>query len=364
MTLVANRPTNGPGLHAFVVGVGHYPSMPEPAGPAARSALAFTRWLSEKSGYNNPTCPLATIELLVSSKAAMQWGGAAVEPANRDNIETRGAEWLKRAGSHEDNIALLYFAGHGVERGLETALLLEGFNPQSASPFSHAINFTEFLGGMESCAARKQVFVVDACRETPSWVIGFPGALGDGKIAARNLFDRPSMRARDYAVWMAAAADQKAWAPPDGQNFFTTALLRALSGPAADDRSSDDGTFEVRPEFVASSIARLTELGVVEFPVGPQQPQLTGHFSTFVFHVPAPMVVPVRIGCEDAAQTSSAAFEVKSATFDPQRSDPPRDRDWIVDVAPTDATVSVKLASGASSSKSLRVAPPARRVRF
>ena len=363
MTLVAGQvaPSPNPALHALVVGCGSYPNFPPALPPAARSATAFAEWLARS--YHNPACPLGSIDALVSP-APQAVAGQAVEPATMAAIGQAVTRWVARASSHEDNIAVFYFAGHGIERGLDLALLTEGFSPPPAlNPFNDAIDLNEFLGGMESCMARRQIFIVDACRNMPPWAYGLVGGMGNA-LVARNLDVRPSQRPRDWPVLFGAAAEQLAYADPNGLSRFTSALLGALDGPATD--ADANGIYSVRADGIVSSIIELGDDGCLPFDWGLQRPTLGGQMGRpFVLHVPqdGPRI-PVRVECAPPALNANAVFTVTEAGSAKELAKDTRPAGqpmhWIALLPPQRVSVHAAFNGGAPPARQLDVlvAPP------
>lgn len=140
-----------PAMHALVIGVGSYPYLP--GGPLAdpreaftfdgmrqltsppRSALAFARLLVD-GGTARWNVPAGSVDLLISSPDGDVPPGLP-EPAPReptiDRIREAFAAWLARCATHPENVAVLYFCGHGLQA--ESQLLLAGdFNRFGATP--------------------------------------------------------------------------------------------------------------------------------------------------------------------------------------------------------------------------------------
>ena len=122
-----------PGLHAFLVGVSHYPSLPDAGDEltphhqnyalglsrltsAASSAFHIYKWLIE---YKECLAvPLVTCRLLIApSQEELE---SVPEIASFDSsvdltsFLTTAASWREDSSSHRDNVTLFYFAGHGL----------------------------------------------------------------------------------------------------------------------------------------------------------------------------------------------------------------------------------------------------------
>ena len=363
MSLVLERQVQGPALHALVVGVGHYPNMARAdLASAARSALAFADWLADD--FSHPDVQLGSIELLVSiANGNADWRGSRIDRAMIANFvravggPDQPGGWFKRCAKSEENIALLFFCGHGIEKGLlRSAALFQEYDHSLAEPASEALEIDEFKGGMESCLARRQLFIFDACRETPDWLVNHEGPIGRA-VVARKLDQRPTARPRQLAILKSTSAEQRAWGDPAGLSRFTLGLLKALKGPAADDSVSANGDFEVRPERIPLTLLRLAGEGVLPWTWGHEEPRLAGgDCSSFVFHVPKDPRVPVRVGCVPIEENSTASMSIASGPHVVKRG--PAPEDWFVELQPADVTVKADFPNAPSRTKAARVRPP------
>ena len=165
MPLIDLKPGHqGPATHALVIGVGAYRHLlgGYQAGPdhwglgqlpgAAHSAATFVKWLQER--FHHVEAPLATIEHLITDGPGAALGSA--EPTIQA-ISLAINAWRVRASSHPDNIAIFYFAGHGVLMGTETGLLAADFaDPAFGNPMLQSIHVEKMVQGMLSCKARSE----------------------------------------------------------------------------------------------------------------------------------------------------------------------------------------------------------------
>ncbi len=199
MTLIVERDIQGAQTHAIIIGVGHYPHLE--GGPTPRrntldlkqltspphSALAIAKWL--KATYDNPEAPLATVEILVSKGAKKiripneRGERVTVEQASMANARAAILRWVDRANARRDNVTVFYFCGHGVAAGLFSGLLLEDFGADHGGMrlLENVIDLEGLHLGMDLCRARRQVYFIDACRNTPHEIakLAFHGGLGD-----------------------------------------------------------------------------------------------------------------------------------------------------------------------------------------
>ena len=155
-------PAGSPGVHALVVGVGHYDDA-SVAGlvGAVFSALAFAEWLLTKQTL--PGLALGSIDVLASqpSGAPVTWQGASLPAPNCQALQDAVDGWHARAAGSPDNLAVFYFCGHGIELGGLQSLMLADLNLGSADPFGNAIAFDELDGQAELRDAPPNLLVVD-----------------------------------------------------------------------------------------------------------------------------------------------------------------------------------------------------------
>jgi hypothetical protein len=285
-----------PGVHALVVGVGDYEDAAMPKlESATNSALAFADWLHTKQVM--PEAKLGSIAVLASqpSGAALVWQGKELASPTHKNVKKAVDAWFLRAGTNPQNVAVFYFCGHGIELGGgKQSLLLEDVDLSSAgNPFSFTIDFAEFLRGMDCCGARRQVFIIDACRELPAGMARWTDTVPAGDmLVTYNWEARRKLQPRKAPVLQAAAPSQKAWAG-ERCGWFTEALLTVLEGAGGNNRLSDTpDQYPVNTREIADTIAFLVKHELLASPVGPQTPRRTGD-DDFDLHLPNPLVVPV-----------------------------------------------------------------------
>lgn len=287
-------PVDRPAVHALIVGVGRYAdaSVGGLAG-AAPSAIAFAEWLMGKQAL--PGLVLGSLDVLASrpGDAPVVWRGRALAEPDCAGLQAAIDGWHARAAGNPDNLAVFYFCGHGVEMGGLQSLMLADLNLASADPFGNAIAFDEFVRGMDSCGARRQLFVLDACRELPVGFNRWDDVVALGRPFVRFNFKlRAGMAPRSHVVLQATSATQKAWAG-EQRGWFTDALLAVLEGPAGDNRfSADEHQYPVNTRDIAPTIEWLVRNEFLTAPAGPQAPVRNGS-GDFDIHLPTQPVVPV-----------------------------------------------------------------------
>lgn len=243
---------DGPGVHAFVVGISDYTHLPgeaDPPRPAsfnlrklnspANSAYAFYQWL--QGTPNEPRrlrLPLATCHLLLAPSAGElaacpemgNFSGATVADFIR---ELR--VWRRLCAEKPNAQAIFYFCGHGVQtHDRDAVLLMQDFADPHSIPENGCIRFSNIFEGMAphhipngedyTNIAREQIYFVDACRESPDGLAGlraFPGV---------SAFSAPLAGAdeRDAPVFFSTTPGEQAFGQRGKASIFTAALLDAL----------------------------------------------------------------------------------------------------------------------------------------
>jgi hypothetical protein len=248
VALVVDRGTDGVRTHALVVGVGEYSHLlggdqrrkvvqDVPLGQLTSppvSARAFVDWLA--STHNCPAAPLGTVEVLLSPPGryelppgSLETGSQYdVEVANWPNVEAASSAWWERCDANPNNVAMFYFCGHGLEVG-NLALLLSDFGASDVNRLANAIDLHKTRLAMDACAARHQIFIVDACREFVRPLKDYPSKVG------RSLFGMPIPRRsrKTSTIYHATARGDIAEGDENEVSRYTSALITALDGAGA-----------------------------------------------------------------------------------------------------------------------------------
>jgi hypothetical protein len=252
--IVEERPVPGPATHAIVIGVGQYPHLPgggqaqvtdpETLGQLSSppiSAGAFATWLI--GSLRHPDKPLASVALLVSERRPKPFLNprtgvdGPVAAATIDNIELALTEWRQRGDASPGQRLIFYFCGHGMGKGSDLALLASDYGDKPLNPLDGAVDFRNFLAGMERSNALEQVYFVDACR------VHSGSLLQAGQNNGRPIFQAaigatpdPGLRA---PVFYSALAGTAAYGRTGKTSMFTEALLDGLNGAGATDSEGD-----------------------------------------------------------------------------------------------------------------------------
>jgi hypothetical protein len=189
MTTVYERnPAAEPGVHILAIGVGRYPYLIGGSGRLTNNPLGLAQLSSPPvsvkavidwflasvvapgtGGFANPVTLLGSIEGLASSDAPVSVTSAGgviqLEAATKANIQDAFERWLARLTSHDANIGVFYFCGHGVMVA-DHYLLAEDFGQSNAVPWERAFDISNTLRAVERDAKGALYFFVDACRQS------------------------------------------------------------------------------------------------------------------------------------------------------------------------------------------------------
>ncbi len=129
---------------------------------------------------------------------------------------------------HRDDTVLLYFSGHGLlGKGKKLYLALQkSLLDQPSRASLRASNIRE---DMESCAARRQILLLDCCHSG-----AFKGSKGSMEALSEESFD---VQGKGRAVLAASKATQLAFEDESGTgSLFTRYLVEGLKGEAVNDQ--------------------------------------------------------------------------------------------------------------------------------
>lgn len=262
MTLVIDEktaPDDVPGIHAFLVGISAYPHLDSRAHPeatlnlrslesAALTAYRLTQWLTVRSTQLHQ--PVRSCRLLVApsrteveKEPALEASGGVCDFAT---FEAHAKAWRAAANAHKDNIALFYFAGHGLQKSHnEHLMLLADFGDGIGATLGKAVSGQDLMNGMapslkRRTVARTQLYFFDACRLSHRKIRELE------KSDNASLWDVGELDTDDYrnvAVFHTALPGRRAFGHRGKQSIFSLALLECLDGGAAEVmRHNPDGS--------------------------------------------------------------------------------------------------------------------------
>jgi hypothetical protein len=270
VTTIVDRTTDLPQIHALVIAVDDYPhcgrasvrtgeewrlaSDVRRVTCATPSAELMTRWLVGPANADAIPAALGSVELLASTGDDFTFdagdGPVAIEEATFANVEAAFRRWRERCDLRPDNIALLYFCGHGLNVGGQDVLLLSDFGDPRYALFRNALDFSGTHQAMRHCRAEIQLYFVDACRTVPE-------SLAASFRYAGQRFDDPvpPLPARDNPIIYSTEPEAVAPAPDGVPTPFAHAVVQALDGLAAGMQVS----WEIRTDSLLPNIKMIME---------------------------------------------------------------------------------------------------------
>jgi len=246
----------GAGVHVLIVGVSEYLNLPEAGDPPADAGWFLNKLTSpalsafkvhEFLRQETLRLPLKTVRLLLSPSPTE----FAIEPllatvgasrANRAAFETMARDWRDDAKNNPADMTILYFAGHGLQRGSDDGvLLLEDFL-SAGPPLAKCFEIGDIKDGMAPSPtypniALTQFYFVDACltrQDTQKKFVNpqVPDVFG----AELNIVDR-----REAPVMFSTVDGAIALGRGGQPSHFSEALILALQRAAEDPEDDPAG---------------------------------------------------------------------------------------------------------------------------
>lgn len=321
MTLIYQSRVSRPRTHVILVGVGAYPYLKN--GSEKRKIFAHHEEMGQlesppssvrqiadwfRSNFRNSDRPLGSLEILCSGSSTYVDAGRSipVEPATISNVKTAVDAWADRCDRNADNLAILYFCGHGVVSGQEQSLLLQDFGGDTNSPFSDAIAFSKFRTGMRRRKVRNQCFLLDACRSVSEEYLKTYGSefTGHPLIAGSLLGSLPGTNSQVfYASELGSAAYGKKGKP----SMFAEALMGALGGLGGWEDAK--GSWIVTTSRLANAINAYSATRTYLEAMPEQLCTSDGVAREIALHeLQQRPNVPVLVSCDPSAATEHADF--------------------------------------------------------
>jgi hypothetical protein len=313
-----NRQPNEPGVHVVLIGVGQFAdaqgaSLLEddtPRGGFANletplhSVEAFAKWLELE--LNVADTPLHTIRALGSS--ANRSSPLGLLAPTFDNIANDVGDWADDVNTHEDNLAIFYFCGHGLRIGDMQFLLAEDFGSNHRAPFENAIEPEELANSMRKMKGRRQLFLIDAC----STEVRFSERYKN--VRTRTIVQEAqneNLAKSEQCLIRASKFGTRAFGFPNGPSLFMDAFLRAMKGAGA--VSTQRRQWVIKTDMLRMALSWLIQLRPEGF--GQEVSYGGGTLSSNLsFHaLPGDPLVPVRVSCAPRDIEAVSALHVDSA---------------------------------------------------
>lgn len=290
-------------IHALVIGVGRYYDAAPRFGRkldslpgASLGAFRFAHYLINEFQAQEPRHRrLATLRLLLSpmKREEATVAGLPYKRAERKDVAIALQDWADDCDDDDQNLAVLYVAGHGVALRKSSSLLFLADAPTERSLAQSAVNLAVTEARMRNCAARDNLFVYDCCAVPPGDIpTNQEGAIAINKFPKKKK-EGGKKRAGLVCINAARVGLGTFAIGSDG-----TLLARGLLGDYRD-RAGDDallriagelgsGQFGITPARLAEMLSPQLEKIALEkkVPADGYEASLTGKFP------PGPITVP------------------------------------------------------------------------
>jgi hypothetical protein len=247
-----------PGLHALLIGLSDYKYLSNDnkpfgfkkvQGPAA-SALTLAHWLDQADAAGILGLRLKTMRLLWMPSSAEKAPNSSLAVAASSLADAESARvtieaWRDDCNSHQENVALFYFAGHGINAATDDVYLAMGdvgHPGDSADSIRRCIRVQSIFMAMAPSTrqmnmALKQFYFIDACRTFSN--VEDPTA--DTKIGGNKLGRNDADAKRAAPIYFGANSGEPAFSDDATGTRFGKALLSVLNNSSADGRLDDAG---------------------------------------------------------------------------------------------------------------------------
>ena len=182
--------------------------------------------------YRNPDAPLASVRVLLSPTDGEELNPrvagelAGPSPATRDSVVSEFDEFRQGCRENPDNVAFVYFAGHGIQLNKRGAVVLfHDFGVMGkGNKLYGAIDVAGCRDAMdESGNAHHQIWFSDACRQLPDIARKFESLSGAYKA------DEGIGQVDASPLFLASSARESAFAAVGGTTIFAMRCSRRFA---------------------------------------------------------------------------------------------------------------------------------------
>lgn len=266
---------NRPGTHLIAIGIGAYDHLKGGSGPETKyhlemqqlgsppiSARKVATWFIEH--FDCEDFPLASVSLVLSERQPPMFdkgnrGLRIVPNGTIKEVSDAITAWIERAAVHPQSRIILYFCGHGLSGGTQNLYLMRDYGQNPNDPMSGALNYTNFIMGLECRIPSTQFLLFDACRSAPEiaeWnkhggmhIFGVDRELRDG-IA------EPMQQCPVFSTEL----DRKALGKDDEPSLCATAFIMAMEGASA---KKESGQWYVTTHLMVNALTDLQNSALV-----------------------------------------------------------------------------------------------------
>ncbi|MFM0059658.1 caspase family protein [Paraburkholderia phytofirmans] len=304
----------GPGIHILLIGVDKYPHLHDAKGTPSELGTDFdvldapthsckllANWFAG-GNLRHGGLSIKSVDVLASRAVGRGQGSRPrTEEPTFENVRLAIERWYDLGDQSPDNLLVFYFCGHGLQQTVGThSLLCADFGAHKHAPYDHAIHYEGLESGMRSCAAKRQIFLLDTCRTVSGEILNRFNGRGHDVVARRAPAD---LGETSQSVIWATAGGAQAWAREGAPSVFAQAFLQCLRGGAAI-QDVNTGTVIANAMSIRTAMAQYLA-AVADIDQEPQISQPVG--KAFKFHeFGQHLSIPVVVRCSPPENTPGA----------------------------------------------------------
>lgn len=316
--------------------------------------MHVARWLIG-ADWSKSDVKLGTVDVLLSPERAMPWPTDPALPqperAVYDNVRSAWKRWVANCDRDKDNIALLYFCGHGWGGSAQKYLLVEDLAEDLDHWKDRLIDFTKTRRSMRACRALTQCFFLDTCSDQPAdlgdWDIYGPDLIADNPKRSRLSLESPDTRVHN-PVFTPTPPGFASHVEPYEVTPFAAALVRTLNGLGATEEGRGrpweirntklPGSFREVLRWYWPALSAGDDLSV-EIPDSSR--------ATVLRRLPDAPIVPFRLDCPPASPLASADWELHCRLTDATHPREPGQSDkWDSETKASSYDLTVRFSDG------------------
>lgn len=232
---------------ALIIGVDRYPRSPllPSLWGAAKDAENLKNALINYAGFQEDRVILMT----TSQKEDQQ--------PTRTNIIEQLSKMIRSV--EKDGLLLISFAGHGIERKRQTFLIPTDviYNGDTLFLETTSVELTFVENSIRNASVQQVVILLDTCRDYPT-----ARGITDDKAYERAFsLDKRNSKVEAFALLYATSEGDPAFESPVKQGgYFTSAVVEALSGKAANEKG--EVTLNSLVRYVGEKVPEMSKKGI------------------------------------------------------------------------------------------------------
>jgi hypothetical protein len=170
--------------------------------------------------------------------------------------------WVGRAEDPSSRI-ILYFAGHGLSKGLDNLYLLRDYGRNPDDPLTGALNYQKFIMGLATRKPSQQFLLFDACRSAAP-VAAFNPTGGEGIFMADPEGRLGIAEKMQQCPVFSTESDEESRGRPGEESLCARAFIRVMSGACSKREGNDwyvrtDRIVEALTEFQNRELTSAAE---------------------------------------------------------------------------------------------------------